>query len=719
MSTDQSVEQQLIEQTRSQIRGLVSEIAQLAKSDLGPLEFYTEFLNRVVSALAAHGGAVWMLGEEGGLELQYQINLVDTNLASNQESLQQHGQLLHKVLRSGEGSLVAPRSGGADEQEAANPSEFLLVLGPLNNDQQTQGVVEVFQRPNAAATAQRGYLKFLLQMCELASDYLKTRRLRDFTDRQTLWLQLENFTRAAHASLDPQLTAYTIANEGRRLIDCDRVSVAIKKGNQCRIEAISGQDLFDKRSNTVALLNRLATAVVATGEPVWYTGDTTDMPPQVEDAVQAYVDDSHSKTVAVLPLIKPGTEEQKEDPQHVVETIGALIVEQIENARLGEGMLRRVDVVTDHSASALTNALEHQSLFLMPVWRTLGKARWVVQARTLPKTIAVAAAVLAAIVLLAVVPADLDLKGNATLQPFEQHMVFAAQDGVVETVPVEHGQLVSKGTVLATMKNTDLEAEEYRLTGELRAAEEQIRSLEQTLLREPSMPTADKVKLRGDKLKAEAAYASAKKRLEVIDEKKQQLQITCPMDGQVVTWDVQRLLLGRSVQKGQLLITVADPASEWELEIMMPEDRMGHVTRAQMDPDLGKQLRVRYILATDPNEEYQGFVKEVHYNAEVRGEEGNTVLIRSSLDPRQLVALREHMAAQYGLPQDATDAQLHQLVGAKLAAGELSTEKFTELTGLRPGAGARAKVHCGRASIGYVWFHDAISWIQRTWFTIW
>ena len=62
---------------------------------------------------------------------------------------------------------------------------------------------------------------------------------------------------------------------------------------------------------------------------------------------------------------------------------------------------------------------------------------------------------------------------------------------------------------------------------------------------------------------------------------------------------------------------------------MMPEDRMGHVTRAQLDPKLGKELRVRYILATDADTTYYGIVKEVHYNAEVRGEEGNTVL-----DPR-------------------------------------------------------------------------------------
>ena len=104
-------------------------------------------------------------------------------------------------------------------------------------------------------------------MCELAGDFLKSHQLRHFSDRQTLWTQLEDFTRTVHVSLDPREAAYTIANEGRRLVECDRVSVAIRKGRKCYIEAVSGQDLFDKRSNTIRLLGKLATAVVASGDP--------------------------------------------------------------------------------------------------------------------------------------------------------------------------------------------------------------------------------------------------------------------------------------------------------------------------------------------------------------------------------------------------------------------------------------------------------------------
>jgi hypothetical protein len=60
-----------IERTRQHIRSLVNEISQLAKSDIAPEQFYADFLTRVVTALAAVGGAVWVNGDDGRLALQY------------------------------------------------------------------------------------------------------------------------------------------------------------------------------------------------------------------------------------------------------------------------------------------------------------------------------------------------------------------------------------------------------------------------------------------------------------------------------------------------------------------------------------------------------------------------------------------------------------------------------------------------------------------------
>ena len=414
-----------IEQTRRQIQTLIGEISQLSRQNVAPGQFYGEFLNRVVSALAAIGGVVWTTGENGQLALQYQLNLQQTGLLEDEEKQKSHSRLLYKLLNNpdvagGNGVLVPPHSGFGDDG-AANPTEFLLVFGPLRTDLEMVGLIEIFQRAEAAPQVQQGYLRFLVQMCELAGDFLKSHQLRHFSDRQVLWARLEDFTRSVHSSLEPIETAYTIANEARRLIECDRVSVAIRKGNRCTIEAVSGQDVFDKRSNTVRLLGRLASAVVATGEPVWYAGDTRDLAPQVEEAVQEYVDDAHSKMIAVLPLGRPkpdedADEQEKDDAEGPV---GALIVEQIEDNRVAPAMAQRIDVVCRHSSVAMANAMEHQSLFLMPLWRAIGKSKFIVQARTLPKTILIAVAVVAVIVALFIVPADFDLHAKGTLEPVD------------------------------------------------------------------------------------------------------------------------------------------------------------------------------------------------------------------------------------------------------------------------------------------------------------
>jgi RND family efflux transporter MFP subunit len=670
MSTEQSVDPHLIEQTKQQIRGLVVEIAQLAKQEVNAREFYGAFLDRVVSALAAAGGAVWTLGDAGSLELQYQINFRETRLAENQPSLQRHGMLLQKTMASGDGALVAPHSGEGDGDQPGNPTDFLLILGLLKVDREAKGVVEIFQRPGSPPTTQRGYLKFLLQMCELASEYLKNRQFRHFTDRQTLWNQLENFSRVAHTSLEPRETAYTIANEGRRLIECDRVSVAIRHGRKCTVEAVSGQDTFDKRSNVIALLNRLSTAVVVAGEPLWYSGDTSDLAPQVEEAVQAYVDESHSKHVAVLPLKRPvldPTDEDAEEP----ETVGALIVEQIEDARPREGMVQRVNVVCEHSSLALANALEHNSLFLMPVWRTLGKAKWIVAAKTLPKTVAIAIAVLVVVVAMFVIPVDFSLTSDGKLQPVDRREVFAAADGTVDRIFVKHGDHVTKGQLLLEMKSTELSVALADVTGKLEQATKSLANAVYESHKRGGVGRADEAETRKARSQVEEIQEqvnSHETQLKLLKEKKEKLKVTSPIDGVITTWDFERELQSRPVKPGDALLTVANEKGQWELELDVPEDRMGHITLAQKDE--GPELPVTYHLATEPGSNYEGKVQEVHESAEVHGEEGSVVLVKVTIDKEQ-----------------------HPLL-------------------LRPGANVKARVYCGRSSVGYWLFHDALGFLH-------
>ena len=115
MSTDRPMNSETIEQTKQQIRGLVSEIAQLSKSDLNADEYYAALMQRIVSALAAVGGTVWLLNDSRRTELRYQINLSETLLDSASEDADQHRRLLGRVLHTGEPQLIPPSSGVSAE----------------------------------------------------------------------------------------------------------------------------------------------------------------------------------------------------------------------------------------------------------------------------------------------------------------------------------------------------------------------------------------------------------------------------------------------------------------------------------------------------------------------------------------------------------------------------------------------------------------------------
>jgi hypothetical protein len=103
---------------------------------------------------------------------------------------------------------------------------------------------------------------------------------------------------------------------------------------------------------------------------------------------------------------------------------------------------------------------------------------------------------------------------------------------------------------------------------------------------------------------------------------------------------------------------------------------MGHIASAKARSQ--EKLLVTFFLATNPENEIEGRVEQVDTSAEVRGEEGNTVLVRVSFD-------------QQALRRVNNDPKI--------------------------GATTTAKIHCGKRAIGYVLFHDLIDFVRtKIWF---
>ena len=679
--------QSLVNQTRQQIRVLASEIEQLAKSDCTEEEFFEGFLTRSTSALASIGGAIWMLDDQRQLRLRYQINLKQTGLAERPAAQTQHHRLLQRVLAKGESTLIAPQSGAiesnsgaateeANPAEAANPTDFLLVLAPLMIDQKPVGLIEIFQRSATGPNTQQGYLRFLNQMGETGSRYLANHRIRSFAAQQQMWHQLEQFIRSIHQGLDSKKTVYTLANESRRLIDCDRVSVALGTGRNCRVQAVSGLDSIERRAGQVKQLNLLAAAVIKTGQPLWYNDQHDALPPQLETKLQRYVDQSHTKMLAVIPLVeareapaidRPSKKKKNDKP------IGALIVEQLSDSRISSTTQQRVDVVVHHGQLALTNANRYSSIFLMPLWRFLGKVSRIFNVEQRWKTAAVTLTLVAAGLFLTMFPYTFGLSANGRLVPETQFEVFAQTDGTMAEIFVSDtgDTVVQKQQVLGLMKNSDIELAISGIQGQIAEAESRIGANAQRRA-SGKLETNEKTELETLIQSDKQEIISLERELQIRQEEQQLLTLTSPSAGRVVNWNVKQNLTNRPVTRGQNLMTIVPPEAVWELELQMPERRLAHLFRAIKDND--EDLKVTFGLVSNPGTEYTGKLISVDRKLDVYSDDGNAALVRVAFE------------------------------NAEIAEELLRTE--TRVT---------AKVHCGDRSIGYVIFHELIETVQSKW----
>ncbi|MEI8371081.1 MAG: HlyD family efflux transporter periplasmic adaptor subunit, partial [Planctomycetia bacterium] len=528
-------------------------------------------------------------------------------------------------------------------------TDLLVVATPIDRAGSRAGLIEVFHQPNAP-DVERGYLKFLEQVSAVAAGYLERRQLVTLDSQQTALAQVDRFSRAVHESLDPVATALVLANEARRILGCDRVSVLVKRRRKLRLEAVSGQESIERRATAVQAIEALVRVVAKAGDPLWHPDPAQELPPQIEEELEHYIDESHATALAIIPLekprptpvVKPGgvdavaVAKAEATPRQAPEPIGALVAEWFSSSTFDGGKRPRVELVAEHGRVAIANALVHTSLPFYSVLNLLGKSRVLTSARNLPRTILAVLGTVAAILALVLVPADLRLEGKGTLEPVHRRDVFAEIQGVVERLEpgLEHGAEVKEGQLLATLRNTDLEVALSDVLGRKASSEEQLVSTRRALLEDHKISADEKIRMAGRAAQLQREIESLEEQRKLYEMKKKDLLVRSPIDGVIVTWQVRDRLILRPVEQGQVLMSIADKTGPWELEVHMPDDRLGHINRAATEAkQAGRELEVDYIVATDPGTRHRGNVKEIHEQAEVRGEQGNTVLVRVTIDP--------------------------------------------------------------------------------------
>ncbi|MCA9035912.1 MAG: hypothetical protein KDA91_12330 [Planctomycetaceae bacterium] len=682
-----------LKRVREKVMQLAREIEQMSGQNIPPQIYFQEFLTRVVTAIGARAGAVWMIEDTGRLGMAAQVNLDQTGLREVPGALQLNEKLLSEVLQTGEARTIA--HGG----EAKLPTEHVLVLSALHKEKNCVGVVELFQRPDVPEKAQSGYMQFLEQMCGYASRFIEGKRKNqpETADaKNQFWTDFEQFTLRIQRTLDEQEVADAAASDGRSLLGVDRFSVVVRKGRSTTVRAVSGQSSVNHRSNLIVAMAKLAQRVIEMGETLVYTGKIDGLPPQIEQPLANFVQESGSRMVMLVPTYesepmvhKQGEEEERKRRVKRPKATGCIVVEQIAESEVSSQLEQRAELLADHIGAALWNARQHSRILGMKLWKILGTGMEWFHGRKLAITLAV----LTGIALIAAAGTfyrlEYPVDAEGKLMPKEQYAVFAKWDGEItrEGLKVRGGERVKAGQVLVVMVNDELDEQIRSAEAEVRK-QDQLKVLKTSELagarsavqRDGSRGEDVVARISVELTRAQADLEIAKNQLSLLENRRQEkLTIVASHDGIIPNFQLRQMLEDRPVRQGDHLFDIMNDEGQWHMELLVPEKRMGHILRTQRSrlesgksPEESLRIPGNFYLATQPDNDKL----KCHLTS---------IATRSTTDTE--------MGTAFELLAEADDGQ--------------------ELPEKRIGAEVTVRIYCNETSLAYYCFGDVYDFILK------
>jgi multidrug efflux pump subunit AcrA (membrane-fusion protein) len=638
---------------------ILDELERLAASDVSEQDFYSALVAKI-ALLGCPAIAVWTVEGAGAARLVWS----SVSGAADQNGNADVGRYEKDVagaVDNGQPKVTEPTVAA----NGAGPIVGRSVIAPWSQAIASRGALQTWLAERASTAAISGYLRVLSAVADIVGGFLDRQQQRRARRQFELMSRLDTFVRALYESLELNQVAYKIANDGRVLIGCDRLSVLIKRGGKYKAIAVSGADHVHRRSESIHQLEGLALSVANVGEPLWHNGRDVSSPellPQIRESLSDYLDVSPAVACAVLPLMPPKAE-------HDAKSLSpAILVAEQYHAPFDSAACELVPLVAEHSRLALANA---QQLAAIPGHRFwLRVSRDGRLSRFSSKVTAACLLIATIVAALVLIPADVRINARGELQPVERHDVFAPRDGVVTAIHVDHGQSVAAGEPLLEMRSPELDLEIQRVDGELETARKRLAAAQSERLQ--TRPTDNDARLRQRRLTAEEEQYQQQvrdltNRQKMLAEQRKELIVRSPIAGEVVTWNVQQQLASRPLRRGDALIIVADITGPWQLELKVPGRRAGRLLAARhkhSDPQ-----PVSFVLATSPGHSLNGTVREVAPRLEL--DEGGDSYIMVKVD--------------------------------------VPAEKIENRA---PGATALAKIDCGRGTLAEARFHDLIDTVR-------
>ncbi|QDU40504.1 HlyD family secretion protein [Maioricimonas rarisocia] len=646
------------------------------RSDVPPDRFKQTLTEALGGWCRAQAVAIWSAENGATPQLVMDSQVRDGALKGGADEWKAHLELIQRVVTHQKPALVAPHANHFEVTEGVfvNTTDYELMLVPMRLDARRWLIFEVFRSQGSDPQAGQTELGRMAHLCEFPLDYFRGMELRKLAAQSQNSLAREQVLPLLHRGLNVSRTAYRIANEGRQLVGCDRISVLVPRSGRLRMEAISDQDTINYRSNLVQALTRAARQSADDRDGLVYIKSNEARPEWVEELLGHYGADAQPVGLCIAPLqtIARSDAASAQDAQDnaadpPTRMVGVIVLEQFDNPETFPPMLQRLQQVAPHFAAGLENSLEHERVFLLPLWKSLGRVRESMTAARITKSTLLLALLIAAVVALVVVPLELRLKAPGQLRAAERRGVFATEAGVVREVKVQHGDVVDQGEPVLVLENTDLEMSLEHAVALLAEAQEQLKRL-QAERETTGLPRDRRIQVSGQIAEVNERIHRLEQQAEKTRRRLEQLTVKAPIDGMITSWYPERGLLNRPVDIGTELLYQIDEDGKWVLELDVPEENAGYLLRRMNELGEDGRIDVTYVLSTHPRRRFRGWIVDVASRTDVEAEE-HVVSALVELDPDDLPPLRE-------------------------------------------GAEVTARLHCGEHAAGFVWFREVIEFIH-------
>ncbi|MFO0935307.1 MAG: hypothetical protein U0798_02190 [Gemmataceae bacterium] len=683
------------------------EASKLAGSPLPPTEFFEKFLNRTISAISAPAGAVWMRTPQGFLQIACQINLESVGLDARRGGRQCHNEILRQVFQAAPPRpvMVEPQgrlSGIAEPGPvpAANLTEYYTLFAPIvAADKAPLGLLEIFQESSHDPRMYPTFLNYAVQMAGYASQYHSYSNARQAAGIDKAVTGIESFARLIHTSLNPTEVAYHVANEGRKLVESDRVSVAVRHGKKVTVEAVSGADVVEKASTHVRRMRALFDAVIAWGEKLVYSGEKDEsLPPQVLHALDDYLAESQPKLLVVQPIRDSEREKDDRKPAR-----SALMMELFNPPEQTDPYIQRLDLVGKHAAPALFNAAEMKRVPLKFLWWPIAKVQDGLGGKTrFYWTLGtVAAAILIACLIL--IPAPLKMEAKGELQPVNLRHVFAGKEGTVKQILVDSGRQYAPGTGCVLLYDAQYQKELIDIKSKWKDNIE-LRNNLQALLANSTQTDEAKTNTIVELTRANAEISTygnlLTQRLKVHNGDPNQpgyfTAITPQIDDTsavnarwtVLNADTKEYRQNTVVKGNEPLLKLGWVEGPWHVVLKIPQRNMGHVLRAFE-------------------------LKDKHHTDETgKAYLDVDILITSQHETRYPGRLYRDQITQEAVPNKDDHNESDQVILAHVKVN-LPGMKAVPHELLVSGQEIHSRIKCGDERLGYSLFHGVYEWFYE------